>query len=162
MENPVHLAYAVGKLVVQIDGDTQLNLQRGGLAAAEGAEEFIACQTAQLIWGSVIDKLRAVPDLHRQLGEKLRHCGDGLLLGHLWAEGIRRLIMRLGSHIKIYEVAVGCRVCEGDGLCHGIAGHYVLEAVKQVGLRVLAAGLEIEAACKALKGDRRSGGKRRG
>ena len=49
MENPVHLAYAVGKLVVQIVGDTQLNLQRGGLTAAEGAEEFIASQAAQLI-----------------------------------------------------------------------------------------------------------------
>ena len=52
--------------------------------------------------------------------------------------------MGFGSHVEIYKVAVGGGIDEGDGLRHGIAGHDVFEAVEQVGLRVLAAGLEVK------------------
>ena len=53
--------------------------------------------------------------------------------------------MRFGSHVEIHEIAVGSGVGEGDGLRHGIAGHVVLKAAEQIGLRVLAAGLEVKA-----------------
>ena len=157
MENPVYFAHAVGVLVVQLDGDAQLHFQRGRLAGAEGAEELIAFQAVQLVGRCVIDQLCTVPDLHGELGKELRHGGDGLLLRDLGAERIGRLIMRLGSHVEIHEVTVGRRIGEGDCLRHGIAGHDVFEAAEQVGLRVLAAGLEIKTFREPFK---RNGGRR--
>ena len=157
MEDPVHFTYAVGVLVVQLDGDAQLDFQRGRLAGAEGAEKLIAFQSVQLVGRSVIDQLRAVPDLHGKLGQELRHGCDGLRLRNLGAERIFRLVMRLGSHVEIHEIAVVSGVGEGDGLRHGIAGHDVFEASEQVGLRVLTAGLEIEAFREPFKCD---GGRR--
>ena len=53
--------------------------------------------------------------------------------------------MGFGSHVEIYKVAVGGGIGEGDGLRHGIAGHDVLKAAEQIGLRVLAAGLKVKA-----------------
>ena len=144
MEDPIHLAHPVGKPVVQLDGHGQLHLEGGGVAGAEGAQESVVLKAVQLVGGSVVDQLGAVPDLHGELGQELRHGGDSLFLRDLGTERIVRLIMRLGSHVEIHEIAVGRRIGEGNGLRHGIAGHDVFEAAEQVGLRVLAAGLEVK------------------
>lgn len=69
--------------------------------------------------------------------------------------------MGLRSHIEIDEIAVGGIVGEGDGVGDGVTGHDILEAIKEVALRVLAARLEIETGGEALEGDG-GGGKGRG
>ncbi len=145
MEDPVYFTHAVGVFVSQFDRNIQLDFERGFLTRAVCAEELIGFQAVQLVGRSVIDQLCTVPDLHRELGQELRHGDDGLLFRDLGAERICRLVMGFGSHVEIHEVAVGGGIGEGDGLRHGIAGHDILEAAEQIGLRVLAAGLEVKA-----------------
>ena len=159
VEDPIHFAHPVCKPVVQLDGHGQLHLQGGGVAGAEGAQEGVVLEAVQLVGGSVVDQLGAVPDLHGQLGQELGHGGHGFLLRYLLAEGIARLVVGFRSHVEVDVIAVGGFVGEGDGVGDGITGHDVLEAIEEVGLRVLAAGLEVEAGGEALKGD---GGGRKG
>ena len=161
MEDPIHLAHPIGEPVIQRSGNGQLHFQGGGIAGAEGAQEGVILEAVQLVGGSIVDQLGAVPDLHGQLGEELGHGSHGFPLCHLPAEGIACLVMGLRSHIEVDEVAVGGIVGEGDGIGNGVTGHDVLEAIKEVALRVLAARLEIETGGEALEGDG-GGGKGRG
>ena len=58
-----------------------------------------------------------------------------------------------GFEVDVDIIAVLCLVCEGNRLGEFVAGHDVFEVVKKVCLRVLAAGLGLEAFLKAFVGD---------
>ena len=175
---PVYFADTVCVLVAEFNGNVKLHAQVQGFAAVQSAEQNILCQHAfavelGFILGSrtcFIDQLTAVVDAHRQLGQEVLHACDGLVTGIVGndfllilaifvfkrfavSQGVLDFVVNVRAHIDLDVIAVICAVCQGDFFRQLVAGHDVLEVVKEVGCRVHAAGLEFKAFLQTPEGD---------
>ena len=177
-EHPVDLTDAVGIPVVKRDGHVQINGECGALALIELADKDVIGQSPGLVGSAFIDLRAAGLHRHGELREEVGHRRDGLialtvdfglilavgvLKGLAVGEGVCGLVMGNCLHVEIHKVAVRGvlrSIGEADALGQVIAGHDVLEAVKQVGRGIVhVVGPEPEALLLTAERDG-SGGRR--
>ena len=151
------------------------------LALGEGAEKDTIGELRALIGRSGENALlRAVRiheiNFHRELGEKVRHGGDGLVALTVYVlpilavlvfkllvvgERVALLIVRHGADVELHIVKAVDTVFDRDGLGALVTGHDVFKIIKEVCVRVAAAGGLDHESAGTVAPDDRIGGKNR-